>query len=151
MRLLLARASLQRHSTRTALAALGVAVAMAMLLDMVMLSSGMRESFRRLLLSKGFELRLSPKGTLPFDTDATIANASNIVRVLRSNPAVELIRRQRFRARCRLREGALRPSRRGGDGDDEGARGGEEGAAADGGSVDMSHFRPSLMRPARRA
>lgn len=91
MRLSLARASLQRHAGRTALAMLGVAVAMAMLLDMVMLSSGMRESFRELLLSRGFQLRISPKGTLPFDTDATIANASEIVAVLRSNPGVELV------------------------------------------------------------
>lgn len=90
MRLSLARAALQRHVGRTALAMLGVAVAMAMLLDMVMLSSGMRESFRQLLLSKGFQLRISPKGTLPFDTDATIANASGIVAILRSNPDVDL-------------------------------------------------------------
>ncbi len=62
-----------------------------MLLDMVMLSTGMRESFRRLLVSRGFQLRISPKGTLPFDTDATIAGASLIVRVLRSSPKIELI------------------------------------------------------------
>jgi putative ABC transport system permease protein len=91
VRLDLARASLRRHPARTLLAMLGVAVAMAMLLDMVMLSSGMRESFRELLLSKGFQLRLSPKGTLPFDTDATIGNASGIVAVLRTNPDVELV------------------------------------------------------------
>jgi putative ABC transport system permease protein len=91
MRISLARASLERHAARTVLAMLGVAVAMAMLLDMVMLSSGMRESFRQLLLSRGFQLRLSPKGTLPFDTDATIANASGIVAILRSNPQVELV------------------------------------------------------------
>lgn len=91
MRLMLARAALVRHRSRTILAVLGVAVAMAMLLDMVMLSSGMRESFRQLLLSKGFQLRLSPKGTLPFDTDATIADASAIVRTLRTNPAVDLV------------------------------------------------------------
>ncbi len=35
----------------------------------------MRESFRGLLLSQGFQLRLSPKGTLPFDTEATIRAA----------------------------------------------------------------------------
>src|SRR6478609_9567776 len=58
----LAIASLIRHRTRTVLAILGVAVSAAMLLDMVMLSSGMRESFRGLLLSQGFQLRLSPRG-----------------------------------------------------------------------------------------
>jgi len=57
----LAQASLLRHRARTALAVLGVAVAAAMLLDMVMLATGMRESFRELLLSRGFEIRLAPK------------------------------------------------------------------------------------------
>jgi putative ABC transport system permease protein len=70
---------------------LGVAVSAAMLLDMVMLSSGMRESFRSLLLARGFQLRLSPKGTLPFDTDATIADASDVTRVLRAMPDVETV------------------------------------------------------------
>jgi putative ABC transport system permease protein len=82
----LAWASLRRHGTRTLLAMLGVAVAAAMLLDMVMMSTGMRESFRKLLLSRGFQIRLAPKGTLPFDTDATIKNTSAIVRILRENP-----------------------------------------------------------------
>jgi putative ABC transport system permease protein len=91
MRLTLAWASLRRHFSRTILAILGVAVATAMLLDMVMMSSGLRESFRELLLSRGFQLRLAPKGTLPFDTDATIENVSGIVALLRTNPQVETI------------------------------------------------------------
>jgi len=70
---------------------LGVAVATAMLLDMVMMSSGLRESFRELLLSRGFQLRLAPRGTLPFDTDATIENASGIIARLRTNPDVGTI------------------------------------------------------------
>lgn len=76
---------------RTLLAILGVAVSAAMLLDMVMLSSGMRASFRELLLSRGFQLRLAPKGTLPFDTDATIANASEISMHLSSMPDVVVV------------------------------------------------------------
>lgn len=91
MRATLAAASLLRHRARTLLAILGVAVAAAMLLDMVMLASGMRESFRQLLMSRGFELRLAPKGTLPFDTDATIPNVDSISSTLRSNPDVRLI------------------------------------------------------------
>lgn len=91
MRFALAWASLRRHGTRTLLAMLGVAVAAAMLLDMVMMSTGMRESFRTLLLSRGFQLRLAPRGTLPFDTDATIENTSGIVTVLRTNPDVTTI------------------------------------------------------------
>jgi putative ABC transport system permease protein len=84
----LAFASLRRHRARTALAVLGVAVSAAMLLDMVMLSSGMRESFRSLLLSQGFQLRLSPKGTLPFDTEATIRGADSLVATLRARATV---------------------------------------------------------------
>ena len=91
MVLRLAWSSLRRHSTRTLLAILGVAVAAAMLLDMVMMSSGLRESFRELLLSRGFQLRLAPKGTLPFDTDATIENVSGIIAKLRMNPEIETI------------------------------------------------------------
>lgn len=91
MILRLAWSSLRRHTTRTLLAVLGVAVATAMLLDMVMMSSGLRESFREVLLSRGFQLRLAPKGTLPFDTDATIDNVSRIVAKLRSNPDVSVI------------------------------------------------------------
>ena len=78
MLLRLAWATLTRHRSRTLLAILGVAVSAAMLLDMVMLSSGMRASFKNLLLSRGFQLRLAPKGTLPFDTDATIPDASGV-------------------------------------------------------------------------
>jgi len=91
MLLRLAWATLVRHRARTLLAMLGVAVSAAMLLDMVMLSSGMRVSFRSLLLSRGFQLRIAPKGTLPFDTDATIPDASGVTRTLRTVPGVATI------------------------------------------------------------
>ena len=91
MRAALAQASLIRHRSRTLLAVLGVAVAAAMLLDMVMLATGMRESFRQLLLSRGFEIRLAPKGTLPFDTDATIPGVNAITATLRGNPDIREI------------------------------------------------------------
>src|SRR5437016_8766894 len=91
MLLRLAWATLSRHRSRTLLAALGVAVSAAMLLDMVMLSSGMRASFKNLLLSKGFQLRLAPKGTLPFDTDATIPDATSVIATLRAIPGVTTI------------------------------------------------------------
>lgn len=91
MLLRLAWAALSRNRARTLLAILGVAVSAAMLLDMVMLSSGMRASFRSMLLSRGFQLRLAPKGTLPFDTDATIADASGVIRTLRAIAGVTTI------------------------------------------------------------
>ena len=86
MLLALARASLLRHRARTLLAVLGVAVSAALLLDMVMLASGMRESFRQFLLARGYELRVTPKGTLPFDTEATVGEADAIARRLAEAP-----------------------------------------------------------------
>ena len=88
---MLAVASLVRHRARTTLAILGVAVSAAMLLDMVMLASGMRESFRGLLLSQGFQLRLSPKGTLPFDSEATIRGGDSLVALVRARPSVNAV------------------------------------------------------------
>jgi putative ABC transport system permease protein len=80
--------SLLRQPIRTALSLVGIAVAAAMLLDMVMLSGGIDKSFTELLLGRGFQMRLTPKGTLPFDTEATMAGASGIVAGLRHDPAV---------------------------------------------------------------
>lgn len=50
----------------------GVAVSTAMLADMLMLGGGIQRSFGELLETRGYELRVSPKGTLPFDTEATV-------------------------------------------------------------------------------
>lgn len=91
MLLRLTWATLTRHRSRTLLAILGVAVSAAMLLDMVMLSSGMRASFRELLLTRGFQLRISPKGTLPFDTDATIPGAGEVLQALYAIPGIEVV------------------------------------------------------------
>lgn len=63
-----------RHPIRSGLAILGVAVACAMLLDMLMLGGGLNSSFGSLLTTAGYELRIAPAGTLPFDTGATIRN-----------------------------------------------------------------------------
>ena len=87
----LAWATLVRHRARSILAVLGVAVSTALLLDMVMLATGMRESFRELLLTSGFQLRITPKGTLPFDTEATIDRASEVLAALRADPRVETV------------------------------------------------------------
>src|SRR5215207_1846061 len=91
MLLALSAASLRRHPARTLLAVLGVAISAALLLDMVMLASGMRESFRDFLLVRGFQLRVSPKGTLPFDTEATIGSAAALLDTLRAHPDVEAV------------------------------------------------------------
>jgi putative ABC transport system permease protein len=91
MRAALATAALRRNRARTLLAILGVAVSAALLLDMVMLAGGMSESFRDLLLVRGFQLRVAPKGTLPFDTEATVDGAAAIVATLRSSPDIEAV------------------------------------------------------------
>lgn len=89
MRALLAWSSLRRHPLRTALAIVGVAVSAAMLLDMVMLSSGMQVSFRALLTRQGFDVRVTPKGTLPFDAEARIAGAAAAESVIRRLTGVQ--------------------------------------------------------------
>jgi putative ABC transport system permease protein len=81
--------SLARRPLRTVLSLIGIAVAAAMLLDMVMLSGGIDQSFAQLLLSRGYQIRLSPKGTLPFDTEASLARTSTILASLRRDPAIE--------------------------------------------------------------
>jgi putative ABC transport system permease protein len=55
---------------------------------MVMLSGGIDQSFGDLLLRRGYQIRITPKGTLPFDTEASLPGASVLVRALRSDPAV---------------------------------------------------------------
>jgi putative ABC transport system permease protein len=62
-----------------------------MLLDMLMLAGGLQSSFRGLLSGAGFELRVSPAGTLPLDTDATLLDAIAIAEDIRSEPGVEAV------------------------------------------------------------
>jgi putative ABC transport system permease protein len=81
--------NLARHPVRTGLALAGIMVTTAMLLDMVLLSGGIERSFERLLLGRGFQVRVSPKGTLPFDTEATIPGAATLRATLLADPAVE--------------------------------------------------------------
>ncbi|MFL5402301.1 MAG: ABC transporter permease [Gemmatimonadales bacterium] len=78
--------SLGRHPLRTALSVVGIAISAAMLLDMVMLSGGIEKSFASMLLARGFQIRLTPKGTLPFDTEATLSGAGHVIARLRQDP-----------------------------------------------------------------
>lgn len=80
---------LLRHPVRALLSLLGVAIATALLLDMVLLSGGIERSFERLLLTRGYQLRISPQGTMPFDTEASIGGADSLVEALRREPGVE--------------------------------------------------------------
>jgi putative ABC transport system permease protein len=81
--------SLIRRRLRTALSILGIAVAAALLLDMVLLSGGIEKSFAELVLARGFQIRVTPKGTLPFDTEATIPGAAGVLAGIRADPDVE--------------------------------------------------------------
>lgn len=82
---------LRAHPGRTLLAVAGVAVSGAMLLDMLMLSNGMQVSFRELLRGAGYEIRVSPVGTFPLDTEATIPDAAELVGRLRADPEIERV------------------------------------------------------------
>ena len=80
--------NLFRHPVRTLLAIAGIMVTTAMLLDMVLLAGGIERSFAQLLLGRGYQIRISPKGTLPFDSEATIPDAAGVARVVAADPAV---------------------------------------------------------------
>ena len=87
----LAVLALFRHPARTLLALLGIAVSAALLLDMVMLASGMKENFQGFLMLRGYQLRVAPKGTLPFDSDATIDSATALVQGIAKLPGVSAV------------------------------------------------------------
>ncbi len=91
MRATLAVAALRRNPMRTLLAVLGLAIAAALLIDMVMLATGMTASFRSMLTARGYELRVTPKGTLPFDTEASVGGAFAVVEAMRANPDIAAV------------------------------------------------------------
>ncbi|MGI9038809.1 MAG: ABC transporter permease [Gemmatimonadota bacterium] len=82
---------LRRHRVRTALGVAGVAIAAAMLLDMLMLSRGLQISFRGLLEGAGYELRVAPSGTLPLETGATLTFADALIGDLTSEDGVRAV------------------------------------------------------------
>ncbi len=80
--------NLARHPVRSGLALAGIAITTAMLLDMVLLSGGIERSFERMLVGRGYQIRVSPKGTLPFDTEATIPGATGLMNSIRGDSSV---------------------------------------------------------------
>jgi len=91
MVLFLARRGLFRHRARTLLGILGVGVSGALLLDMQMLSRGLQASLARILRDIGYEIRVTPRGTLPFETEATFAGGHAIAADIASDPRVERV------------------------------------------------------------
>jgi putative ABC transport system permease protein len=72
--------TLFRRRGRTLLALAGIAVSAALLLDMTMLASGLTVSFGELLGVSGYSLRVTPKGILPFDSEAAIDDGAGVAR-----------------------------------------------------------------------
>jgi len=68
----LARRNLARQRARTFLCALGLAVSTALLYDMALLASGLKASLTHVLDEIGYDLRVLPKGGLPFSSDAVL-------------------------------------------------------------------------------
>ncbi len=89
----LAWRSLVRSRTRSALTILGVGVAGALLLDMTMLANGLQTSLGRVLEGMGYDLRLTPRGTLPFETDATIPDSGALTAALRRDGGLREVAR----------------------------------------------------------
>ena len=85
----LAVRGLFRHRARTFLGVLGVGVAGALLFDMQMLSRGLQASLHSILREVGYEVRVTPRGTLPFDTDATFPDGHRIAAGIAAHPDVD--------------------------------------------------------------
>jgi putative ABC transport system permease protein len=83
--------SLFRRGGRTALALAGIAVSAALLLDMTMLASGLTGSFGELLGVSGYALRVTPRGSLPFDSEAGIVNGDDVGRRIAAVPGVRAV------------------------------------------------------------
>src|SRR5690606_7014209 len=80
--------ALARRRSRTLLALAGIAVSSALLLDMTMLATGLTDSFGELTRAQGYALRVTPAGTLPFDSEAGIADAAAVGERIAQLPGV---------------------------------------------------------------
>lgn len=89
--LYLALRNLLRNPGRNLLYILGVSITAALLLDMILLSSGIRVTLERVLKQMGYELRISPRGALPFETDAQITDFEKIRSRVKALPSVEYV------------------------------------------------------------
>ncbi len=86
--LVLAWRTLVRRHRRLALFVAGVTVAAAVLIDMVMLAAGLQRSLTDMLEATGYQVRVVPRGTLPFETEAAIPGSDSLAAVLRADPRV---------------------------------------------------------------
>jgi putative ABC transport system permease protein len=84
----LALRNLVRHRARTLLTVLGLAVSTALLYDMALLARGLRASLDTVLGEIGYELRVLPRGSLPFSSEAALAGGRRLAAALDSLPGV---------------------------------------------------------------
>ena len=84
----LARRNLLRQRSRTLLCVLGLAVATALLYDMALLSRGLRSSLARVLDEIGYDLRVMPRGGLPFSSEAELSGGHALAAELARVPGV---------------------------------------------------------------
>ena len=78
-----------RHRLRTLFTVLALSMAVALLADMLMLSRGMEKTFYRVLSSVGYEVRVCPRGTLPFATDAVLDESSRVAAAVAKDGRVD--------------------------------------------------------------
>lgn len=80
--------TLVRRPRRLILFVAGVTVAAAVLLDMVMLAAGLQRSLLDLLEATGYQLRVVPKGLLPFESGAAIRDSDSLADLISQDPRV---------------------------------------------------------------
>lgn len=78
-----------RHRLRTLFTVLALSMAVALLADMLMLARGMEKTFYRVLSSVGYEVRVCPRGTLPFGTDAVLEESSRVAAAIEKDARVD--------------------------------------------------------------
>lgn len=83
--------ALLRNPARTALVILGLSITGALLLDMTMLSNGLEASLGAVLSRLGFAVRVVPKGTLPFSSDAEIPEGDRLAAAIARQPGVAAV------------------------------------------------------------
>lgn len=86
--LFLAVRNLVRHPSRNLLYILGISITAALLLDMILLASGLSISIKKVLDEMGYEVRASARGTLPFETEAQIQNFRSLQKDLLNFPEI---------------------------------------------------------------
>ena len=80
--------TLLRNPVRTVLVIFGLSVTGALLLDMTMLSHGLEASLGAVLSRLGFAVRVVPKGTLPFSSNAEVADGDRLAAAIARQPGV---------------------------------------------------------------